>query len=163
MATEFTLKKLEERPPPMLTFRWTCLKLPFEMDVNYVESISLPFPTVDVGDPLYGGGTFFHFPTFVRLDSFNMTFYEDQNATTYKWIIKWISKIRNFKEGWYNLPGEYKMPIEIAIFDDVEDQIVKATLEGCWPTQIANLDLNYTESNRVIINITFSVDAMKFE
>lgn len=159
---EFSLDKLQERKDPLLLYRWICVELPFYMDINYVESISLPFPTVDVVDPLYGAGTFFHYPGFVRVDSFSMTMYEDETFVSTKWLMGWIGKIRNYKYGWYNLPTIYKRDMTFALYDNTETEIVQAKIRGCFPTQIANLELNYTSSERAIINATFSADSVEF-
>lgn len=160
--SEFAIEKLISRSDPLLNFLWVCQKLPFNMDENYVESISLPFPNIDVGDPLFAGGTFFHFPSFSRVDTVSMTMYEDRKMTTTKWITAWKSKIRNTSKGWYNLPSVYKRDIPVVMFDDDLSPIFKAVLIGCWPTQTSNIDLNYADSQRVIVNVTLSVDNIDF-
>lgn len=160
MSDEFAIENLIDRPDPLLKFMWRCTHLPFKMDENYVESVSLPFPNIDAGDSLYGAGTFFHFPSHVRVDSVSLTFYEDRLLTTTKWLTAWKGKIRNFSKGYYNLPSQYKRNLHFDLINDSLDTIVSVVLVGCWPTQSSNIDLDYTESSNVIISATFSVDAI---
>jgi hypothetical protein len=158
--SNFTIDKVTSRVTPLPTFRWYCNSLPFDMDGNYVESISLPWPTLDVADPLFGGSTFFHYPGMYRMDNFSMVLYEDEKLTTTIWLQAWMALIRDPKTGAYSLPSAYKKPISLTLVDSEEKEITSIQLNGCWPTQMGNFEFNYTESGRITINVTFSVDSL---
>lgn len=163
MASPFTLEALTDRREPAYNFKWRCSKLPWDMDVTYVESVSLPFPTYDVADPLFGGATFFYYPGFVRLDSFSLMMYEDQDFSTTTWVTGWMYLIRNPVTGIYSLPKDYKREVHFELVNDKNEPTVVARLIGCWPSQVSNFDLNYTESGRLGLNITMSADAIVYD
>jgi hypothetical protein len=161
----FDLEALISRGEPALSFKWLVPEggLPFGMKGNYVESISLPFPSFDVADPLFGGAAFYHYPGFMRLDSFSLVMYEDQQFSSTTWVTGWMYMIRDPKSGVYSLPSTYKKEIRAELVNDQNKVVTTIRLLGCWPTQVANLDLNYTDSSRLTLNITMSVDAVALE
>jgi hypothetical protein len=112
---------------------------------------------------MFGGGSFFHYPGFMRLDSFSLVMYEDQDFAATTWVTGWMYVIRNPKTGAYSLPSEYKKEIQVSLVNRENAPVLSVRLLGCWPTSVANLDLNYTDSSRLTLNITMSVDAVSFE
>lgn len=166
-----SLQKLLAMPDPLLTFKWVCTYLPFGHKLEYVESIDLPFLNVSIGDKTHMASGYIYFPGTHDISSFSMTFYEDSNGSSSKWIWGWKSKIKDFSTGLYNLPGTgsdddnapgFKKSIRVQLLDTANNPVISAQLIGVWPADTGNFGLNYTDTNgRVTVTQTFSVDDQK--
>ena len=52
---EFVKRRDGDRSP-LHDWKWHCVSLPYGADTDYVESVSLPFPSFNI-KPLFGAGT----------------------------------------------------------------------------------------------------------
>lgn len=163
MPRETDLKFLLSRPDPALNFRWVTDLIPFGLPPSYLESIDLPFSSVDIKEGVYAGSSFNYFPGFHNISSVNMGFYEDDCSTTMQWLYKWKGKIKDLGTGIYNLPEAYKRPINLILIDAKGNDHLQVTLQGIWPAATANYSLSYTESGRIVVNQTFSVDSQELK
>lgn len=145
---------------PLYGFKWAIDSdtLPLGLDSTYMEEISLPFPSIAIADPLFGGATYSNFPGFCKIDNVSATFYEDQLMSTTKWILEWMGRIRDFKDGFYFLPHNYKYDIPLVLQNTMGETISKIMLKNVWPSQRDNWDLNYTATNRLTVHVTFALD-----
>jgi len=160
-----TREQFTHRPKtkdPLLSFKWHCVSLPFAMDTTDVESVSLPFPSLNV-KPVFGAGKFTYYPGFLELSSFDITFYEDSLASSRRALMAWQERIRHPVEGYYYLPANYKRNIEFELMDTTGKAILSVVLKNCWPTQTNNWDLSYTEDGRLTVQQNFALDGMEYK
>lgn len=151
-------KKLD----PLLDFKWACTKLPLGLDPSYVEEVDLPWPEISQKEGLFGAGTYTYYPAFEDISAFDITFYEDSQLNTTKWLMNWFERIRNPKNGAYYLPGNYKFDIVVELMDTTGKAIGEARLLNVWPTTKGNWPLSYTGGDRIKVQQNFSVDNLKF-
>lgn len=150
--------KLSGDLEPLLKFKWVCDDLPFGHDVMYVESISLPMVQFDKHTPVFGGAQYAQYPGFSSQADFSMNFYEDSRSSTLVWLTEWQKKIKNFANGGYYLPKEYKKSMVFTLIDTTGVRVLQATLQNVWPVTISDLDLDWTSNERIVINVTFTLD-----
>lgn len=156
------ISKREGDQGPLWDWKWHCTSLPFGFRTDYVETVSLPFPSFNV-KPLFGGGTFTYYPGFEEISAFDMQLYEDQKVRAIEWLTMWKGRIRDPDTGAYFLPTNYKYDIGIELLNDKNQSVVKATLKNCWPTQKGNWDLTNSSTNGILkVHQNFSCDGIKF-
>ncbi len=157
------IEKLLKRPDPLLSFRWGCTSeyLPFGLPSVYMESIDLPFLNIAVQEGRFAGGSYNYYPGFHNISQFNIVLYEDVQGTALNWVKQWKSRVKNFSTGAYFLPVNYKRDIEVGFFNPKGVIIKKFKLLGVWPAETGNQTLNYTESGRITVTQTFSVDSQE--
>lgn len=163
MGIGFQIGDLLSRKDPQPTWRWVVTTgtkvLPFGLPASYVESIDVPFLNVQVQSPVFVAGGFVYFPGFHDIAAFGMTFYEDEDGTTLRWIQAWKNRIKNFTSGDMGLPSEYKRDIPVSLLDNTGSVKVSILLKGCWPSDTGNIPLSYTDENgRLTYSQTFSID-----
>lgn len=158
---EFIAMTTGEGREPMLSFYWLCLDLPGH-DPRYVESISLPFPSISPKEGLFGAGKYSYYAGFLNVSAFDMVFYEDSKLSTVKWLRKWQERIRNPATGAFYLPTYYKENLLIELKNTKGESIAQVKLLNVWPTQMSNWDLTYTGGDRIKVQQNFSVDDVVF-
>lgn len=155
------IQKLLSRPDPHLSFKWVCYDdtLPFGLPSTYLEGIEVPFLNIKVQQGVFSGSGYNYFPGFHDISAFNMTLYEDQMASTLKWIYAWKKRIKDFNTGAYELPINYKRDMKVCLLNTLNDIILKIHLMNIWPADTQSLNLGYTDDGRTIISQTFSIDS----
>lgn len=157
---EFLNRRTGDRSP-VHDWKWSCLSLPFGMDRDYCETVSLPFPSFNVR-PLFGAGTFSYYPGFEEIQAFDCQFYEDEAMRTLKWLTAWKNRIRNPDTGAFYLPTNYKYDMIFALYGANNRKLITATLKNCWPTTKGNWDLTNEGSNNTLrVHQNFSCDGIK--
>jgi len=159
-----SLTKLAERNP-MFSFKWEFEgNLPFGGPTSdYVESVDLNATNVQIGGGIFSAASYFYMPMFSNVSSFSMTFFEDDEGTTLKWLTSWKSRIKNFDDGSYYLPANYKSEMKFNLCNTMGTPVVASRCSGVWPADTGALSLNYTDSGRITISQTFSCDDQTFE
>lgn len=153
------LRSRSKSKEPLLAFKWVVTSLPFGLDTTYAEEVNLPFTKLDMKDGLFGAATYTYYPGFSNVDQFSITFHEDSAGTTTNWLLSWMSKIKNFKEGWYYLPKSYKESINLELLDTQNNTVIKVEQFGVWPIVRDPWSLAYSDpSGRLRINVSFAVD-----
>lgn len=157
---EFIERRKDDREP-LLNFKWHCVSLPFDFDTDYVESVNLPFPSLNV-KPLFGGAKTTYYPGFLELSAFDVTFYEDSAARTRRFLKMWQERIRDPKDGFYYLPPNYKRDMVFELLDTRNQPVMTAKMKGCWPTQSNAWDLVSNGSERLTVQQNFATDGMEY-
>lgn len=152
-------KKLD----PLLDFKWACVSLPLGHDPSYVEEVDLPWPSISQKEGLFGAGRYTYDPAFEDISAFDITFYEDSQLTTTKWLRKWFEKIRRPSDGGFYLPGNYKFDIQVELVDTTGATIGTAKLINVWPTSQGNWPLSYSGGDRIKVQQNFSIDNMSID
>ncbi len=167
MAAPKLSEIINSHADPMLSFKWAAKShtLPFGLHSTFLESVDLPFNNIGVGETIYTGGGYDVYPGSHTISSVNLVFYEDQLGTCLKWIELWKSKVKNFRNGIYNLPGDgglnsggYKQQIDLQMLNTRDERILDVSLIGLWPEATSNWSLNYTDNGRLTISQAFSID-----
>jgi len=156
------IAKLQALRDPLLSFKWVAESLPtisgIHLEPSFLESIDLPFNNISIADSWHGGSGFTYYPGTHDISSFSCTFYEDNHATTTKWLIAWKALVKDMDTGFYNLPSVFKKNINVIMLDSKNNSVLKAEMTGLWPAETGNFALNYSDSGRIIITQTFSCD-----
>lgn len=157
---EFAERTSTEKGSPLLAFKWHCVSLPFDYDTTYVETVSLPFPSLNV-KPVFEGGRYTNYPGFLELSAFDITFYEDSKASSKQYLKTWQEKVRHPVEGYYYLPGNYKRDMIFELLNTKGDPVMRVKLKNCWPTTSNNWELS-SANERLTIQQNFSTDSMEY-
>jgi hypothetical protein len=163
MAAKTELSQLLAHNDPLLNFRWVIQESFANLPHRFVERIDIPFNNIQLREGVYNASSFTYYPGFHNVSGFGITFYEDDCATVTQWIEGWKNAIKDFSTGLYNLPVSYKHNLEVILIDAKGDPIVKATLEGIFPTETSNFSLEYSSSSRISVEQQFSCDNCKLE
>jgi hypothetical protein len=158
-----SLNKVLSLPDPLLSFKWVCLSMPFDFPLHYVESVDIPWLNIAIDEKQHTGSSFTYFPGNHDISAFSVTLYEDRKATSLKFIWGWKKRVKNFDTGIYNLPDDetngYKKNMVFRYLDQKNNPIFDVTMMGCWPGDTNNWSANYTDSGRVTLSQTFSIDS----
>lgn len=155
------IKRRDGDRSPLWDWKWHCTSLPYGMDTDYVESISLPFPSFNI-KPLFGAGTFSYYPGFEEVQAFDIQFYEDEALRTSKWLQMWKERIRDPDVGAFYLPTNYKMDMEFELLNNQNARVMTAVCKNVWPSTKSNWELNYTSTNGMLkVHQNFSTDGIK--
>ncbi len=164
------LKQVLALPDPLPSFKWVAETIPNILGQaqprnfkDYVEAVDLPFNNVKIADNWYGGAGYTYYPGTHDISSFAVTFYEDMNGTSLKYIMAWKALVKDFNSGIYNLPTVFKKDLVLLLQDIKNTPVVRVTMQGIWPADTGNLNLNYTDSGRITISQTFSCDGQSIE
>lgn len=160
-----TFDTINAMSDPLLENKWVCTSIPqfSQMPKHYVEGVNLPFPSIQQKEGHFIAGTYINYPGYVTISAFDMTFYEDNLATTLKYFTAWRNKIWDPGTGLFYLAASYKRNMKFALLNQKNAKIAELTLHGCWPTAQGPLDLQYTSADRVRMQMNFSVDAQSIE
>ena len=160
---EFQGKRSGDRSP-LLDFYWYCIELPFDLDPSYVETVTLPVPSINM-KPVFMGARFRQFPGFRELSAFDITFYEDVSMRSFKYIQDWRDRVMHPEEGYYYLPGNYKRNMKFALTDGrtTDTPIVTVTLEEVWPTVTSPIQLQNAGGQPIKVQQNFAIDGVKYE
>jgi hypothetical protein len=106
----------------------------------------------------FQGGRYIHRPDFHDIDPVTMVIYETENFDALESILKWKLSVVD-SEGNYGLPADYMKDITMELWNQSsESAAMTRYLRNCWPTETAPLELNYTDSGRITLSVTFSAD-----
>ena len=170
------LKEAYARPDPLLSFKWMLADTtfpsftpadqtgqltgtPISLPRSYLEGIDLPFNNIEQGESVYFQGGKISFPGAHALGpTVSMTLYEDNDALTMKWLTAWKSNIKNFTDGTYFMPTQYKRDINLSMLNTKNDIVLNAKLIGLWPSDTTALQLGYGSGERLVMTQGFSID-----
>jgi hypothetical protein len=169
--------RLRARPDPIMEFKWVVTgEVPFSsgayadpydggsysyaVDYTYIESVGLPFNNVDTTEIFCGSG-YTTFPGFHKIGGFSLNVYADSNGNSLKWLMAWKSKVKNFSNGVYGLPGDYKRDLQVQMLDSKNNPIFTHTLIRVWPTQTNEIALGNDSQGRLVLSQAFALDDMK--
>jgi hypothetical protein len=163
MVAKTELSQLLGMNDPLLNFRWVVQESFAGLPHTFVERVDLPFNNIQLREGVYNASSFTYYPGFHNVSGFGITFYEDDCATVTQWVEGWKNAIKDFSTGLYNLPITYKHDLQVTLVDTFGNPIVKATLEGIFPTDTSNFSLEYSSSSRISVEQQFSCDNCKLE
>lgn len=131
--------------------------LPFGLPYEFVEGCSLSFNNIGSNQIGVNGG-FIGMPGTHTIAPISLTLAADGAGQVLRWIEGWKSKVKNFKTGLYNGQSAYKRDMKFSMLDTTGNPNVTLRYSGCFPTDTGGLDLNYSESGRLILTQPFAVD-----
>jgi hypothetical protein len=149
---------------PMPKWRWMAKFIGPDIpgvDFNalLVERIAGPNGETLQVDSSFGGGRTTYFPSFPDSGPITLSIYETDAGAANLSIANWKEKVKS-QEGWYGLPVDYKCRLIVNLFgyQSNTQPVYTYSFEGVWPSDAGQLDLSYTEDDRIIITGTFSTD-----
>lgn len=86
-----------------------------------------------------------------------ITFYEDADFTTTRFLKEWRSLIIHY-DNTYGYPSEYKRTIEVFLLDDQKYPKLQVRLIGAWPSNAQPYQMGYDQTDRLRVSQTFAVD-----
>lgn len=168
------------RADPVLSYNWYA-EMPVitsldgsraELPWYYVEEATPPFRTLEVKS-IFRRGHNEHFPGTYSIDALRLGMFTDQSNAVLDYLMTWQGAIlkpigiKNMDEtGLYGRPRGakgYKKNISIFLISNNKQAIAKLTYIGCWPSSLDAYALTSTGSERIITNVTFSVDDVVVE
>ena len=164
--SQSVLTKMKGRGDPVLAMDWS-IDLPIiakkSLSFEYVERASLVFPRFETRE-VYQQGVMVKYPGATReIDDLVLTLYADINNTSFEYVNMWLNLVG--KRGEYGRPSVhgtsyigYKHPINIYIKDMYQEDLIKLTYIGCWPTGLNSVDLIGDSSDRITWEATFAVE-----
>lgn len=86
------------------------------------------------------------------------TFMETVDYSTMAAFRAWRNYTRSWRDNTGTNASEYKVNLEIDLYDNAGNVTRTMVLVGAWPTDIAETSLSGAEANAVELSITFSFD-----
>lgn len=121
-----------------------------------VRSTTVPGKTVEKkelgwqGYKMPFGGTSTH-------DDWTVTFMVDPKAAIYKSMIAWSNMVHDPKTNIHGMPSQYMADQRVQMLSlDGTQSILDINLIGAWPQTVANLELNYDNTDVATFQVTFS-------
>jgi hypothetical protein len=131
---------------------------------NNIVAETITFPMKGMA-PIsrHAGATMKFFPDFRDMQGFNATFYLDQRYRALTYFTSW-KYLAADEDGTYYESDNYKKDIELHVFsmDDSQKPVTKLQLFGVWVSEVNPIELSYENSDRLRLEVTFSVDASDF-
>jgi hypothetical protein len=127
------------------------------------ETVSFPMKgAAPIGR--HAGATMKFFPDFREMQGFNATFYLDQYHRALNYFYVWKYLVAD-SDGNYKESDKYKKDMEISVFsyDNSEKAATTFKLFGVWASEVNPIELSYENSDRLRLDVTFSVDASDIE
>lgn len=146
---------------PALTSQWIIRFPNLTSEQIFAETLGLSFQKIPA-KARHGGASNTYFPDFNDVDAVSITFYENKNYETTKWINQWRLKVVN-KDGTYGLPIDYKVDAEASFYPiDSDEATLRVAIKQMWPTEQASIDYSNEDSaGRVKVTVPFSVDSVE--
>ena len=148
------------REDPHMLYEWLVL-MPFNMQPEFVESVTIPIPSIDP-EAVFRAGRRFYYPKFQDIGDVAATFYETHAFTVTNWIKEWKALIMD-ENGLYGLPSDYARDIVLYAVDPTGTRRAELRIKRCFPTTGDVYPYSSGNSERLIPSHTFSADALEFE
>lgn len=144
---------------PFFPFRWIVTSFPLPINLSYVEKVSIPFDRYE-SIPVYVAGKNTYYHSTYDIDSIDITFYEDDSLSILSMLNDWQKIIQD--KGYYGLPKDYKKSFEVSLLSNSSGSpVANFKVIGAWPSAIGNVELAYSDSERLIVTATFTIDMIE--
>lgn len=162
--------KARGRPDPLLDIYWW-VQLPdlpaslmegggvSSLSWEYVEEATLPFIEFEQVSN-YRAGKNYHYPSHHNINTLQLKLYGDVKAQAFNYFSAWQLLMLNTATGLYFAPADYKKRIQVHILDAAQLTVAMFSYEGCWPTNVDQMNLVSGQTGRITPTVTFSVDSM---
>ena len=134
----------------------------------FVESISLPLPMINQISRFCSGKTQFYAGHY-QLSEVNVDFYETDSYDCLQYFTWWQSCVvgmditnNNPYAGNFNTPNNYKRNFIVSAYDYSNIEVMRYILIGAWPLNIGHIQYVSDYSERIRLNVTFSLDDIQY-
>jgi hypothetical protein len=165
MAVSTELFKLDDvlsLPTPAFPWKWrvTAVQYPSGISIphRYYHAVPLTFQSIEAV-PFHRQATTHNIPGFESLGSISVTMYETETYEVTKQIQKWRRLIKN-DQGLYTIPFP-TADMELTCYDNSNMPAMRARLYAIWPNSQSPSELSYDNSNRLTVNVEFSVNRVR--
>ena len=90
--------------------------------------------------------------------SLEVTFLETADWSTRDKFVKWRESIRSWKNNSGSQAAAYKIPAQLAVYNDIPDVVRTINIYGVWPSLIGEITMDGSQSDAVKLQITFTYD-----
>lgn len=94
------------------------------------------------------------------MHTFNASFLETVDWATYMAFRKWRDSARSWKNNSGTDSSQYKVNLEMDMYDNQPKTAMTIKPLGCFPTEIAAVNLNGSEGAAIFLTVTFSFDSI---
>lgn len=156
------MPRLQSRPDPLLEIDWVP-SFPLGLPPEYVEEIQWQHARFTANS-----GIFYHGQRIFMIEGMEhapitVTFYEDRMLTVQSWLYKWRSLQFDEYNRTFGWQADYKLDISAIVRDVAGVAVGQVLFVGAFPTDFPQINMAAEGSNRVRLQVTFSVDRVLFE
>lgn len=151
------MARAQSRPDPLLNIDWD-IEMPDGFDSANVEEIQASMEDFGVSSGVFRAGTRQYYAETEDIGALSITFYEDRLMTSSQYCKAWRDRIRN-PDGTRNYPSKYKRIIRVWPMDVKGNRLAEFKYVGCWPSKIPAISFGGTNTQRITLQVDFSVDA----
>lgn len=147
---------------PYLSFLWQIRHLPDANGIRAPDDSRIIRCNVNFRQfeavPVYNAASKNYFPGTYDTQGPSITVVEDDKLSAHAWVLAWQSLVCD-EHGFYGVPTDFKKDLVFEAFDN--KGIVNAAYQanGAWPSAITPLQLDRTQSEKVVVEITFQCDS----
>lgn len=136
---------------------------------QYVEEATLPFRNFEQRS-IFREGRSRHYPDKYSVDNMRCIVYADSANVAMNYLMTWQNAVMkpftvqqaNTGAGGYGRPSEYKLPIQFYVLDVTNQEILSVEYTECWPLTVDAIQLDSGTSNRIRLEVNFSVGDVFF-
>lgn len=140
-----------------------------QLPSEYVESVTLPTLTYNT-EEVYRAGINYKFMTNATINELTMQLYVDDTCKSLAYVQNWLHLASGATDagsqmynGYYRCPSEYKHDIQVDVHDIDDNTVYSCKLIGVFPTSMDIGELTSDSGDRIVINVTFSVDEIFYD
>jgi hypothetical protein len=154
-----SLQDLRALPDPVQTWRFS-LEIPELGDGIRVRCKTAVVPGVSTDSVLVtvAGAEVKHMGREVWSHTFPFTIYETRDMYSFNKLRDWFHEGRDFAENSGDFKQAYEKTVIVTLYDDQGAEIKQITLEGCYPENIDDTQLDGSSAQAMEINATISYD-----
>jgi hypothetical protein len=130
----------------------------------YVQTANLPQRNIQTESVNMNGHPVF-FPESYSVDQLTLGLFMDSSSKVHKWLKAWQGQVLGNvnpqlaqNQGMWGLPAQYKKTINIVLMNVSKKQMLNVKYLNCWPTSPTALELNSSEAEVLIQNVSFVVE-----
>lgn len=153
---------------PQLSYMWEVKMIdPFVQDNApvisfYAKGTAIP-PSHTETIKRYIAGVEYNYPSRdISPRVFRVTFYDNQNMEVYRFFRRWKDLIGQGRTNIIGSPTTYLSTIQL-LLKDTSDVLINDvfTMQECYPTEISEISLNYSEGSEATFDVVFAYNSMR--
>lgn len=130
----------------------------------YLAIVSISLPTQDFGvEATPARGTQLKKPTLYSINEVVVTFLETEEGTVIDNLTKWRERVYNTNTNTFGLAADYTTDMRIELLTSKREAHTAINLKKLWPTTDSPLDLNYQNSDFLLVSQSFSVSKIELD
>lgn len=153
---------LVSRPDPLMEIDWVP-SFPLGLPPEYVEEIQWSHARFAANTGIFYQGSRIFLIEGLEHAPITVTFYEDRLLTVQSWLYKWRSLQFDEYNRTFGWKADYSLDISAIVKDVAGVAVGQVSFVGAFPTNFPQINMASEGSNRVRLQVEFSVDRVEFE